>query len=423
MSFFDQIRKNTFVLNILTLISGTAISQGILFAATPLLSRLFTPDDFGVFSVYAASVSIIASVASWKYELAIMLPEKEKDVQALFVLSMLATFVTAVVVFLLILIFKPLIAAYATDQINDFIWIVPLGVLFAGWLQVLISFGTKKKMFKSISISRASQAAAGVAAQSSVGGFNLFSQGLVWGKLTGDIVAFLYLLIIQIKKQYIQIRLVTKEGIQINAKKYKDFPKYQSFAQFLSSLSQNLPYLMFSTLFSAEMAGFYMLTSRVLYAPSSLIARSTREVYYQKAAEIYAAGTSIRPIFWKTTLGLAKLGVLPFVLLGVFAPFIFTWVFGPEWRMSGIYAQIIIGWSFLGFVNPPSTASLYILGLQRVSLKYESLMIIFRILSIFIGYILFKDDIACVILYASVGVFFNLFLISYIYKKTGVRKE
>lgn len=421
MSFIEKIKKNTFVINILTLISGTAISQGILFAATPLLSRLFTPDDFGVFSVYAASVSIIASVASWKYELAIMLPEKEKDIQALFVLSMLATFITAVVVFLLILIFKPLIAAYATDQINDFIWIVPLGVLFAGWLQVLISFGTKKKMFKSVSISRASQATAGVAAQSSVGGFILFSQGLIWGKLAGDVVAFSYLLITQIKKQYIHIKLVSKEGIRVNARKYKDFPRYQSFAQFLSSLSQNLPYLMFSTLFSAEMAGFYMLTSRVLYAPASLIARSTREVYYQKAAEIYAAGNSIRSIFRSTTMGLAKLGIIPFLLIGIFAPLIFTWVFGVEWRMSGIYAQIIVLWSFLGYINPPSTASLYILGLQKFSLKYESLMLIFRILSIFIGYILFKDDIVCVILYASVGVFFNLVLITYIYKKTGVR--
>ncbi|MDZ7743323.1 MAG: oligosaccharide flippase family protein [Bacteroidota bacterium] len=374
---------------------------------------------FGVFSVYAAIVSIIASVASWKYELAIMLPEKEKDVQSLFVLSMLATLLTSIVAFVLILAFRPLLAKYATHDINTFIWIVPLGVLFAGWLQVLISFGTKKKMFKNVSLSRATQASSGVGVQAAAGGFNLFSLGLVWGKLAGDVFAFFYLLLVQIKKQTINLKLVSREGIKINAKEYRDFPRYQSFAQFLSSLSQNVPYLMFSTLFSAEMAGFYMLTARVLHAPATLIAKSTREVYYQRAAEIHSAGASIRTIFKKTTLGLAKLGILPFILIGIFAPVLFSWIFGAEWKMSGVYAQIVILWSFLGFINPPSTASLYILGLQKFSLKYESFMLFFRVLSIYLGYLLFREDIPAVMLYAGTGVIFNVFLISYIYRKTG----
>ncbi|MCF8229072.1 MAG: oligosaccharide flippase family protein [Bacteroidales bacterium] len=400
------------------MISGTAISQGILFAATPFLSRIFSPEDFGVFSIYAATVSIIASVASWKYELAIMLPEKEKDVQALFVLSMLATLATAIVVFLLILVFRPLLVQYATDQINIFIWIVPLGVLFAGWLQVLISFGTKKKIFRSISITRASQAASGVGFQGAIGGFKLFSLGLVWGKLAGDIIAFFYLIIALTRKQCIHMKTVSREGIQVNARKYKDFPRYQSFAQLLSSLSQNVPYLMFSGLFSTEMAGFYMMSIRVLHAPTSLIARSTKEVYYQKAAALFAEGKSIHKLFKKTTFGLAKLGFIPFVLFGIFSVWIFSFVFGQEWETSGIYAQIILPWSFLGFMNPPSTASLYILGLQKFSLKYETSLVISRVLVIYLAFTLFNDDLVTLLSYSILGILFNAFLIVYCFRKS-----
>jgi lipopolysaccharide exporter len=419
LSFIKQIKKNSFLANIITLISGTAIAQGILFAATPFLTRIFTPDDFGVFSVYAAIVAVLASVSSWKYELAIMLPEKDEDVHSLFILSMVATLITSVVVFLLILVFKPFLNAYITEDIKTFIWIVPLGVLFSGWTQVFISFGTKKKIFAAISVSRVSQAIGAISSQSAVGGFNLFPLGLVWGKLLGDFISAFYLAFMLFKKHMVNLRQISKNGIKLNARKYSDFPRYQSIAQFLSSLSQNLPYLMFSVLFSPQMAGFYMLTARVLHAPSTLIAKSTKEVYYQRAAEIYSKGESIREIFRKTTLGLAKLGVLPFLLIGVISPFLFAFVFGAEWETSGQYAQIIVAWTLLGFINPPATATIYILGLQKFSLKYELLMVVFRILSIYLSFLFFKNDVITVISYTIVGLSFNAYLILYVYKMTG----
>ena len=96
------LKKNSFLINIITLISGTAISQGILFAATPFLTRLYTPEEFGYFSLYAAIVAVITSVASWKYELAIMLPKEEKDAQAVLFLSIITTIISTALVFLFI---------------------------------------------------------------------------------------------------------------------------------------------------------------------------------------------------------------------------------------------------------------------------------------------------------------------------------
>ena len=63
--------------------SGTAISQGILIAATPILTRIFSPENFGIFALYLSIVGTISLVSSWKYELAIVLPDKDDDAKAL----------------------------------------------------------------------------------------------------------------------------------------------------------------------------------------------------------------------------------------------------------------------------------------------------------------------------------------------------
>lgn len=411
------LKKNSFLLNIITLISGTAISQGILFAATPFLTRLYTPEEFGYFSLYAAIVAVITSVSSWKYELAIMLPKEEKDAQAVLFLSIITTIISTVIVFLLILIFKNLIIEHITQEVETFIWIVPLGVLISGLYQVFISFSSRNKYFKSVSFSRISQSGGAVAVQAGAKGLELFSQGLIWGKLAGDFLAFMTLLLRHLKNQTINLRAVTRKEIYANAIKYKDFPKYQSLAQFLSSLSQNVPFFLLTTLYNPEIAGFYMLTSRVLFVPTALIGRSTREVYYQKASEMFSEGKSIKNLYVKTTAGLAKLGIIPFIIVGIFAQQLFTIFLGEEWLVSGIFAQFIIAWSFLGFVNPPSTMTIYIMGLQRFSLKYESLLVVFRVLSLYLTFLAFNNEYISIAVYAAVGFLFNLVLISYCYLK------
>jgi len=256
-----------------------------------------------------------------------------------------------------------------------------------------------------------------LAVQSGAKGLDLFPQGLVWGKLAGDFLAFVALLFQHLTNYTIHLKEDSRKDIRANAIKYKDFPKYQSLAQFLSSLSQNVPFFLLTTLYNPEIAGLYMLTSRILFVPTALIGRSTREVYFQKASEMFSEGKSIQNLFVKTTVGLAKLGIIPFIIVGIFAQQLFTIFLGEEWLVSGIFAQLIIAWSFLGFVNPPSTMTIYIMGLQRFSLKYESLLVVFRILSIYLTFVFFNNAYITVGVYASVGFLFNIILIGYCYTK------
>ncbi|QLK87927.1 hypothetical protein E3U36_07160 [Arsenophonus endosymbiont of Aphis craccivora] len=68
--------QTEFARNVVTLMTGTTIAQAIPIAISPLLTRIYTPKDFGVLALFISIIAILGSIANARYELAIMLPEK-----------------------------------------------------------------------------------------------------------------------------------------------------------------------------------------------------------------------------------------------------------------------------------------------------------------------------------------------------------
>ncbi|MFC1527229.1 lipopolysaccharide biosynthesis protein [Candidatus Neomarinimicrobiota bacterium] len=406
--------KNSFLFNVITLVSGTAASQGILLVATPFLTRFYSPDEFGVFALYVAIVGIISVVASWKYEMAILLPKDESDAQALLFLSIIITFITALSVFLFILIFNDLLVRH-TINFALFRWLVPVGVLVTGLLQVFTAWSTRREYFNDISTSRIALSGTTVLGQLSLKTTKLFSPGLIWGHLFGTLISLVVLVTIFIKKQSINLRSLQKNKIISNMHSYSNFPKYQSFAVLINSLSQNLPVLLLTLFYQPAIAGFYSLTHRALSTPIRLIGGSVRQVFYQNAAKTYSKNKSIKDKFLKTTLNLGKISIIPYLVLAIFGPTIFKFIFGNEWLISGIYAQLLILFFFLMTINPPAVVAIQILGLQKLNLIYEILLALFSFAAIYIGFVKFNSHYYSIGMFSIVGVIFNAWLIYYIY--------
>ena len=219
------------------------------------------------------------------------------------------------------------------------------------------------------------------------------------------------------KKYYIHLSKISNVRVIENLSKYKNFPKFQSTSVLINSLSQHLPIVLLIMFYSAEIAGFYSLTHRALTTPARLIGNSVRQVYYQSASKIFNDNKSIQQILSKSTLGLFKVSIIPFIILAIFAQTIFIFVFGKEWLVSGIYAQLIIIYIFALTVNPPAVMTLQILGLQKFSMVYEIFLAIARFLAIYFGFLLYNNHFISIGLFSFVGVAFNLYLIIYVFKK------
>ncbi len=413
--FIKKIKSNTYLLQIMTLMSGTLIAQIVMFAFIPILTRLYTPSEFGLYSLFFALASMIGSISSGNYEQAIMLPKSNRDAQALVFLSIIVTIFIVAILSIILIIFYDFFLKYFQNH-SYLIWILPISTLIIGLMQIFDAYSTRKEFYKKIAQIKIIASLTTISTQTtSKYIFNL--NGLIGGKIISDIFALFLLILFHIKKQTLQLKYISKRGLKLNMKKYQNFPKYQSLSTLINAFSQNIPLLMFNALFSPAIAGFYSLTARAMQAPLLLVSSSTKSVFYQKVSSIYANGGDIYPIYIKTTLGLLKLFILPLLAILFFGQELFTIVFGQEWTTSGFIAQIVIFWFMFSFISPPTTVMFNIYGLQGIRLMIQTVTLIFRVLSIYIGYYFYNSYVIALILFVIVGVLHNGGVMIYIYKK------
>jgi len=111
--------------HVLTLMTGTTLAQAIALAISPILTRLYAPEQFGVFALYLSIVALLAIVATGRYELAIVLPESDVDAWHLCALALLIAAAVSVSTLLGVWIFGERIAARVGDaRMADWLFIV-----------------------------------------------------------------------------------------------------------------------------------------------------------------------------------------------------------------------------------------------------------------------------------------------------------
>jgi len=417
----QRVKNSTYILQIITLMSGTLMAQIVSFGFIPILTRLYTPSEFGLYSLFFALSSMIGMVSSGNYEQAIMLPKSDRDAQALVFLSILVTIIIVVLLTVVLFIFYDFFLNYF-EQTSYLIWLLPISTLIIGLMQIFDAYSTRREFYKKISTTKVIASFITVTTQT-ISRYNFSLNGLVVGKVLSDIFALLILIQFHIKKQTLQLRYISKRRLKANMKRHENFPKYQSLSTLINSFSQNIPLLLFTSLFSPAIAGFYSLTYRAMQTPLLLVSSSTRAVFYQKASKMYSNGEDIYPLYLKTTLGLLKLFILPLVVILFFGEDLFIFVFGKQWAESGLIAQIAIFWFLFGFISPPTTVMFNIYGLQRIRLIIQIITLGFRVLAIYLGYYIYDSYIVSLVLFVIVGIIHNGGVMIYIYKKIEKLKK
>ena len=342
--------KSDFTKNVLTLMTGTTVAQAIPIAISPILTRIYTPADFGVVALFMAIVATFGSVANGRYELAIMLPKREEDALSLFILSVIITTILSLVLFIVVLFLDEKIAEWiGNSDIKFWLYFVPITVFFVGLFNSLNYYNTRQKNYSDIAKSKVIKSVVLATVQLSIGLLKQGAVGLVSGQIAAQIFANVKLLKNIVKKRALLAK-VSLKTIKREAKRYSSFPKYSLGGVVASSLSVHFIEILISTLFSVATLGFYALVQRILGLPSSLIGGSIGQVFYQEATqEKHRSGKAIK-IYKKTFKKLLFLGVLFFGLLYFSVEEIFTFVFGQDWRIAGVYAQAVIPLFFIRFI-------------------------------------------------------------------------
>ena len=408
--------KSEFNRNILTLMTGTTIAQAIPIAISPILTRIYTPEDFGIFAIFLAITLIIGSIANGRYELAIMIPKKDEDAINIFALGFIIASSISFVLLVLVLIFKKYFSfLLGNEEIGVWLYFVPISVFFIGIFNLLNYFNNRKKNYKDISNANILKSIVAAIMQLSIGLIQQGATGLISGQIISQFFANTKLLK-NIIKDKILISKITKKKIIALAKRYKNFPKYSMPSGLLNITSLQVPVLLLGTFFNTAIVGFYSLSYRFISLPMSIIGSSIGQVFFQKSSELKNDKKALKKITLQTYKKLFKIGVIPFAIITVFGDYIFAFVFGKDWIVAGEYAQLLAIWILFSFIHSPISSLFTTLEKQKDALLFNIIIIFSRILIISLGGYFFKDIYITIFLYSVLGIFLNLSILFYFFR-------
>lgn len=415
MGLIARILSSDFAKNIFSLVGGSIIAQLIAIGSSPVITRLFNPENFGILALFTSSVMVVSSISSMCYERAILLPREEEDAVNLVWLSALVLLLTTAAALAMVV----LVTNFAADVLVEshfekWIWLLPVAALLAGAGKVVRFWRLRNKAFKSLAWSRIGEALVASLIKMIVGFFiGAYTSGLICAFLVGGLVSLTILLArpkwIEVRQQLTQI---SKIRMKENAARYKKFPCFASWNTLLNMFSQNIVIFLFSLYFSPTVVGLLSLGNRVLQQPIVLLSESVQNAYFQKASRDYMESRSLYSGLVKTILILSGIGVIPFAVLAFFSRFFFGVIFGANWETAGLYIQIMAPWFFLLFIGSPANVIYEVCQKQELKLFLNLTQALCRCLAIIVGYFRFNNPIYVLILLMAVNTIFEIVIIT-----------
>jgi len=387
--------KSEFGKNVLTLMTGSSIAQVLPIAFTPILTRLFSPEEFGVFAFYVSIISFLLVISSGRYEQAIVLPKEDKDAINVFGLSFFILIVYVLSISLFLFFFTDYIRiSLDKPELDPWIWLIPVCVFFASSYRIFTYWSNRKKRFSKTSLSVMTQTSSRVFVQI-VGGMKRFSTlvhdlglinfmksifdknyvlpigvtplgvgSFVLSYFVGFFIGTIVFLFSFLKHDWKKLEFVNRKSMIKQAIIYKKFPKINS----LHALGDEFKNVGVNTVliysFSDVILGFYSMTFRIIRAPLSVIGNSFAQVFYQKSAEMYADNRNLVPLIKSTVKKLSLIALPIFLSILLFGPYMFGFVLGEKWKIAGEYAQYLTPWLFLNFTIAPIQQIAVILNKQ-----------------------------------------------------------
>jgi len=414
-------KKSDFSRNVLTLMTGTTVAQAIPLAISPILTRIYTPHDFGLLALFISISFIFGSIANAKYEQVIMLPKKDEDAINILALGFIISSTLTLILLFIVIFFNNYIATLLNNQeISSWLYFIPISVFFIALFNLLTYFNSRKKNYKDIARATIIKSLVMATVQLSIGFLKNGATGLISGQFLSQMFANMRLLKNIIKNRPLLSKI---RGVKIIAlaKKYRDFPKFALPSNLANTLSQHLTTILISSFYSVATLGFYSLAQRVLGMPSALVGNAIGQVFFQEATEERQRTGTIIKTFDATVKRLIVIALPSFTLLFFMVESLFSFVFGEEWSVAGEYAKILIPYFFISLISSTLSSTYDIFGYLKLELWWQISLLIGVVSIMLISNELeidFKNQLIMIMGYTSImQVISFIFMKKIIYKK------
>lgn len=365
-----------FARNVLTLLSGTVMAQGLLLAVLPVLTRFYSAEQFGYFGIYSAAVGLLAIFVNVRLDLGVISAESDERAAAIVIFSISCSMIAgAVLCGLALLVFVGVLLSMGK---TFYFWIIaiPIAAAANAIFNTLSAWHNRRCHYRMIANNRIVQSILVIALQLCFVWLFPLETGLIVGGFLAYLLTILWWCFQTWKSDRNCFVVVKREDVIENAKSLKSFAAKAVSVDVLSQLLYQLPLAFLGYLFSPVAMGYYTLTQRVLGVPSGIIGGSIAEVFRQRATDVYSKTRNCKVLYVKTFRTLAIIAMSIGIPLFIFLPDIFAFAFGSGWRDAGLFAQILLPVFLLKFVSHPLAYLIILANRLDFEIKVHIVMLI-----------------------------------------------
>lgn len=398
-SVINKIKSSLFLKQASSLGAGTIAAHLITLAISPVITRMYTPDEFGVYSLFHSIVVTLSYVATASYEYAIVLPKEEKKGKQLFKTALIISLLFTFLCYLGLYLTAPYLSSEFALSI-PFLLLLPLGILFYSGYKTYMYWSIRKEYYSTIAWSKITMSGGTGFFQLGFGVMGFTGIGLFSGYVIGRLAAVCTMFFSNINEYTKLIKSWQYKPVKNVVQEYIDHPKYVLTSSLLSTGSIELPVFLIGYLFGSEELGFYGLAFRVLMAPVTLVSVSVGHVFFQRFAKRKNNRLPLAEYLVKMWRILFAVSVIPFAIIFIYSESVFTLIFGDEWIIAGTIGSVLAPMLLFTFITTPTSKALLVLEKQKVLPVFSTVSIVVRLVAL-VGGSIYLDFIMALWLMAA----------------------
>lgn len=340
-----------------TLALGSGIGRAIGVLSIPILTRIYTPDDYGVLSVFTALVFMLVPVLTLRYVIAVPLPKQEGTAMNLMVLSAVLM-LASVLFFTLVLLFfaEPLLSLISMEALAPWWWLIVLGMLATACYEIMTAWGTRRRGYRTIARTQVVQSVVGALIKILLGVLALKPGGLLLGQVAsqgGGVGTF-------VRSYHRDFRTyrrhVTRHRMWVLARRYRGFPLFRLPSKFLLIYATQAPLLYFAAVYGAGASGHLGLAFAAMALPVTLVSQSLANAFFAELSSLDRRDVQTQ---WRIAIRVIK--VVSVISLPIFLFLFFlarplsVLVFGPDWATTGAFITALSPYIVVQLISNPIT--------------------------------------------------------------------
>lgn len=351
--FRRKLSRSKYVRDIFWQGSGNVIAQAVGILTIPILTRLYSPTDFGTLNLFAQVVAAMTIFLTWRYEYLLLLPKDEQHVAAIFRFLIIVGVIGTILLTALGYIYNGYVAdLLGNRELAIWLYFAPLTALLTS---VSVALQQRIQRLQDYRNSGMSDIIGkiGYAFSGLLGSLLLPNiVGLMLATATGMLGKGLWIL------RTLQRRRVLPEhsgsiSFLTVIHKYKQLSGSMMLSHVMLVITGSLPALFIMKMYGSETLGQFSLVLATLYLPSGLVGNAIGQVYYERAAKRYANNESFDDLWRSTAKYLLIIGIPLYAAIAIVSRVAYPFVFGEEWAAAGYYATLLAVSAFFSFATSP----------------------------------------------------------------------